>query len=157
MSKSLKRVEAALLAGGVPAGVLEMPGETRTAEQAAQAAGCALDQIVKSIIFRGGTSGEALLFLTAGGQQVDPARAATLAREPLERADAGFVRAATGFAIGGVAPVGHLTPPRSFLDSTLQQFDLVYAAAGTPRHIFPITPAALARLTNAAWLDFIVR
>lgn len=149
MSKSVARVRAALQAAGLPDTIVEMPSETRTAEQAAAAAGCTLDQIVKSIIFAGSESGELVLFLTAGGNRVDPARASALAGEPLGRADADIVRARTGFAIGGVAPVGHLSALRSFWDPRLSGFPEVWAAAGTPRHVFPAPPAALLRLTGA--------
>ena len=105
MSKSLKRVKAALADAGVTTQILEMAGETRTAADAAREAGCEIDQIAKSIIFRGEISGEVILFITAGGNQVDPVRANAVAGEPLGRADAGFVRDKTGFAIGGVAPI----------------------------------------------------
>ena len=154
MSRSLDRVTAALLALGLAAEVLEMPSETRTAEQAAEAAGCALDQIVKSLVFRGATSRSMSLFLTAGGNRVDPARASALAGEPLARADADAVRAATGFAIGGVAPLGHLTPVPTFWDPRLSDFPTVWAAAGTPRHIFPVAPADLLRATGATVAAF---
>ena len=93
-------------AAGVAAEVLEMAEGTRTAEDAARAAGCALDQIAKSIIFGAERTGDAVLFITAGGNQVDAAKASALAGEPLGKADAGLIRAQTGFAIGGVAPVG---------------------------------------------------
>lgn len=153
MSKSLARVVATLRAGGVDTVPLEMPGETRTAAQAAAAAGCALDQIVKSILFQG-ASGRLYLFLTAGGNQVDPVRASTLAGEALGRADAGAVRAITGFAIGGVAPVGHLTPSPVWMDRRLTEFATVWAAAGTPRHIFAIAPEVLQRISGANLADF---
>jgi len=154
MSKSRKRVEAALDAAGLDVRVIEMPGETRTANQAADQAGCALDQIAKSIIFRGQSSGVAVLFITAGGNQVDPVRAAVVAGEALERADATFVRAQTGFAIGGVAPLGHLSPPHCFLDPRLLEFEVIFAAAGTPRHIFAVSPGDLQRVTEATSADF---
>ncbi|PTX48579.1 prolyl-tRNA editing enzyme YbaK/EbsC (Cys-tRNA(Pro) deacylase) [Gemmobacter caeni] len=154
MSKSLARVTAALEAAGVAARPVEMPAETRTAEQAAAAAGCALDQIVKSILFRGEGSGRLYLFLTAGGNRIDAVKASSLAGEPLGRADAQEVRAVTGFAIGGVSPVGHLTPSPEFLDPRLMDFAQVWAAAGTPRHIFPIEPGELLRITGAKLADF---
>lgn len=154
MSKSLKRVSAALDAAGLEARILEMPGETRTAEQAAEAAGCALDQIVKSIIFRGATTGHVVLFLTAGGNRVDPVKASAVAGQALGKADADLVRAETGFAIGGVAPVGHLSPITSYFDPRLLDFDTVWAAAGTPRHIFRVDPNTLLRVTGAALADF---
>lgn len=153
MSKSLARVVQALRAGGHEVQPLEMPTETRTAPEAAAAAGCLLDQIVKSILFQG-ASGRLYLFLTAGGNQVDGARASALAGEALGRAHAAAVRAVTGFAIGGVAPVGHLTPLPVWMDRGLMGFDVVWAAAGTPRHIFAMAPGALARLAGAEVADF---
>ena len=154
MSKSLKRVERDAERLGLCIDVLKMEVSTKTAAEAATAIGAEVDQIVKSIIFRGGGSGRALLFLTAGGNQVDIEKAAQLAQEPLERADAAFIRAETGFAIGGVSPIGHLTPPRAFLDAHLMNFDLIWAAAGTPHHVFPISPADLERITGAQPADF---
>jgi len=115
MSKSLKRVRAALEQAGVTVDIREV-GVARTAAEAADAAGCDIDAIAKSIIFRGEDSGAALLFITAGGNRVDAAKASHLAGEALGKADAGLIRAQTGFAIGGVAPVGHVTPPRAFFD-----------------------------------------
>lgn len=154
MSKSLKRVKIALADAGLDCEVMEMPGETRTAADAAREAGCDIDQIAKSIIFAGQDSGEVVLFITAGGRQVDPDRATTVAKEPLGRADAAFVRATTGFAIGGVAPIGHLTPPRVFFDKRLLDFSLVFAAAGTPRHIFPIDLTVLAVMSGGKIANF---
>lgn len=153
MSKSMKRVRAALEAAGLTPEIRETEG-SRTAQDAADAIGCLVDQIAKSIIFRGAQSGEALLFLTAGGNQVDAAKATTVAGEPLGKADAALIRAQTGFAIGGVAPVGHLNPIRAFLDPRLKDFDEVWAAAGTPHHVFPLSPADLERLTGAQVTDF---
>lgn len=149
MSKSLERVRAALAAAGLDLRVIEMSESTRTAAEAAAAAGCEIDQIAKSILFRGETSGALRLFITAGGNRVDPARAAALAGEPLGKADAAEVRAVTGFAIGGVAPVGSLVPLRSWIDLRLMEFGHVWAAAGTPNHIFRIAPDDLVRVTGA--------
>ncbi|WP_127112300.1 YbaK/EbsC family protein [Shimia sediminis] len=155
MSKSLRRVRAALEAAGVPNDVRETDG-ARTAQMAADAVGCALDQIAKSIIFRGEASGEAILFLTAGGNQVDAGKASALAGEPLGKADAALVRMQTGFAIGGVSPVGHTSPIRTFVDPKLMDYDIVWAAAGTPNHVFHIDPAILPDLTTAKVADFTV-
>ena len=149
MSKSLKRVTAALQAAGADVRIVEMDASTRTAGEAAAAAGCALDQIVKSIVFRGETSGHVRLFLTAGGNRVDPALASALADEPLGRADADLVRRETGFAIGGVAPVGLIAPVPVWMDPRLTEFGLIWAAAGTPRHVFSIAPQVLARIADA--------
>ncbi|MEM6588713.1 MAG: YbaK/EbsC family protein [Pseudomonadota bacterium] len=153
MSKSLKRVKAALLTAGSCA-VPEEVGQATTAQMAADLVGCSVDQIAKSIIFRGGYSGAAILFITAGGNQVDTAKASQLAGEPLGKADADLIRAQTGFAIGGVSPVGHINQPRAFLDPRLLEFDRVWAAAGTPRHVFGIDPRELLRISRAEDADF---
>ncbi len=156
MSKSLKRVTKALHDAGLDVVPVEMGAETRTAQQAADAVGCEVDQIAKSIIFRGETSGEAILFLTAGGNQVCADKATALAGEALGKADATLIRSQTGFAIGGVAPVGHLNPIRCYADPRLMTFETVWAAAGTPRHVFPISPADLYRITGATEADFTI-
>jgi prolyl-tRNA editing enzyme YbaK/EbsC (Cys-tRNA(Pro) deacylase) len=154
MSKSVERVRAALAAAGVTADLREMAEETRTAQMAADAVGCTLDQIVKSILFQGTETGHLVLFVTAGGNQVDPALASALAGEELGRADARRVREVTGFAIGGVSPVGHLTPLPVWMDPRLTAFPLVWAAAGTPRHVFGIAPQVLAAITGATLAAF---
>ncbi len=153
MSKSLNRVRAALQAAGIDPQIRET-ALARTAADAAAAVSCDVDQIAKSIIFRGETSGAAILFLTAGGNRVAAEKAAHLAGEPLGKADAALVRAQTGFAIGGVAPIGHLNPIRAFLDPRLMDFPLIWAAAGTPHHVFAIEPALLQRLSQAQLSDF---
>ncbi|MFD1797694.1 YbaK/EbsC family protein [Paracoccus aurantiacus] len=155
MSKSLARVEAALSEAGLNAEIREM-GDTRTAADAAAAVGCEIDQIAKSIIFRGEDSGHVVLFLTAGGNRVDPAKATALAGQPLGKADAALIRTETGFAIGGVAPVGHRSAIEAFMDPRLMDFDTLWAAAGTPRHVFAIAPADLVRISGARVADFIV-
>ncbi|MBU2357911.1 MAG: YbaK/EbsC family protein [Alphaproteobacteria bacterium] len=154
MSKSLRRVTDALRQAGLDVTPLEMAAETRTAAQAAAAAGCTLDQIAKSIVFQAADSGAVVLFITAGGRQVDPDRAAQVAGTALVRADAAAVRTRTGFAIGGVSPVGHLTPVEAFMDAHLMAFDTVWAAAGTPRHIFEVAPTDLLRVSGATVADF---
>ncbi|MDA7424201.1 YbaK/EbsC family protein [Thalassococcus lentus] len=153
MSKSLKRVRTALEQAGLIADIQEV-GQARTAQEAAESVGCHLDQIAKSIIFRAETTQEAVLFLTAGGNRVDAAKATVLAQEPLGKADAALIRAQTGFAIGGVAPLGHLNPIRAWIDPRLLEFDRVWGAAGTPRHVFPIDPAVLPQLAGAIVADF---
>ena len=147
MSKSLKRVARALAEAGIETEIVEV-GQSRTAQEAADAVGCHIDQIAKSIIFRGEASGAAILFLTAGGNRVDGAKASALAGEPLGKADAALIRAQTGFAIGGVAPIGHLAPIRAFAE--------VWAAGGTPRHVFAMPSAKLQPLTGAQVSDFVV-
>jgi prolyl-tRNA editing enzyme YbaK/EbsC (Cys-tRNA(Pro) deacylase) len=154
MSKSLKRVVSALAAAGLDISPMEMRESTRTAQDAADAVGCHIDQIAKSIIFLGETSGQAILFITAGGNQVDVTKARDVAGEPLGKADAALIHAQTGFAIGGVAPIGHLTPPTAYWDARLSDFDTVFAAAGTPRHIFPIAPDILLEQSDAIVAKF---
>lgn len=153
MSKSVARVARALLDAGLPDTIFEA-GQARTAEEAAQACGCALDQIVKSLIFQGQNSGSVLLFLTAGGNRICTDKAAALAGEGLVRASPDVVRNATGFAIGGVAPVGHLSPSPTWLDPRLAEFEIVFAAAGTPRHVFKIAPSDLISVSQALVADF---
>lgn len=153
MSKSVARVARALQDAGL-ANTISEPGEARTAELAAQAVGCALDQIVKSILFTGQTSGALYLFLTAGGNRIDAAKASALAGEALGRADAAQVRKITGFAIGGVAPIGHLSAPDTWADPRLLDFETVFAAAGTPRHVFSIAPHVLISVAKATVADF---
>ena len=154
MSKSLKRVRAALETLGLDVEIVEATSVTKTAEDAAKEAGVEVDQIAKSIIFRGGESDTALLFVTAGANRVDPSKASIVAGEPLLAADAAFIRSTTGFAIGGVSPVGHVTPSRSFFDPRLMEFDVIWAAAGTPRHNFPVNPRTLCHAIHGQEADF---
>lgn len=156
MSKSLKRVKRTAEELGLGITIVETSMDTHTAEQAAQSQNCHLDQIAKSIIFRGETSSQPILFLTAGGNRVDAAKASTLAAEPLGKADAALIRSQTGFAIGGVSPIGHLNVIKTFIDPRLLEFDILWAAAGTPRHVFSIAPQKLVDVTNAVVGDFIV-
>lgn len=153
MSKSLARVRTALETLGLPTDIRDV-GQARTAQEAADSVGCHIDQIAKSIIFRAETSGDAVLFLTAGGNRVDSTKASVCAGEPLGKADANLIRAQTGFAIGGVSPIGHLNPIRAWLDPRLLEFDVVWAAAGTPRHVFPLDPAVLPKISSAQIFDF---
>ena len=131
-----------------------MPDSTKIVAAAAEAVGCEIDQIAKSVIFRGTDSDGVFLFVTAGGNRVDAAKAAALAGEPLGPADAAYVRARTGFVIGGVAPVGHLEAPTAFFDPRLLEFDTVWAAAGTPRHVFPVVPDKLLICAGASVAAF---
>lgn len=149
----MKRVIRALEEAGIPVEITEL-GAARTAQEAADGVGCELDQIAKSIIFAGVESGEALLFLTAGGNMVDAEKASAVAGEPLAKADAALIRAQTGFAIGGVAPVGHVNPIRAWVDPRLLDFDRIWAAAGTPHHVFGLKSAVLPKISGAEPADF---
>jgi prolyl-tRNA editing enzyme YbaK/EbsC (Cys-tRNA(Pro) deacylase) len=153
MSKSLKRVRATLDTAGASAQIVET-ALARTAVDAAEAIGCTVDQIAKSIILRGENTGEALLFITAGGKQVDLDAAARLAGEPLGKADAALIRAQTGFAIGGVSPIGHVNESRKWFDKTLLQFATIWAAAGTPHHVFGMEPSKMMQISGAQEADF---
>jgi prolyl-tRNA editing enzyme YbaK/EbsC (Cys-tRNA(Pro) deacylase) len=145
---SARKVQQALAAAGLASQVVELSVAARTAQQAADALGVALGQIAKSLVFRGATSGRAILVIAAGDRRVDEARLAALAGEPITRADPEFVRAATGFAIGGVSPLAHPTALLSFRDASLHRFELIWAAGGTPHCVFPITPTELARVAG---------
>ena len=128
--------------------VLEFDQSTRTAADAAAAISCTVAQIAKSMIFRTTGSNRSVLVITCGSNRVDPVKVAALIGEPITRADADFVRGATGFSIGGVPPVGHLMEPLTLIDATLLQFSEIWAAAGTPNAVFRLTPADLVRLTR---------
>lgn len=149
LPSSAQRVQDKLVALGSTARVREMPASTRTAADAAAACGCEQGAIVKSMIFRGADSGQGILVLTSGTNRVHEKRVGRQIGEKLERADADFVRAATGYAIGGVPPLGHATGMRVVMDQALHAYPEIWAAAGTPRAVFPTTPGELARLTGA--------
>jgi prolyl-tRNA editing enzyme YbaK/EbsC (Cys-tRNA(Pro) deacylase) len=141
MSKSAARVQAALHAAGVEARVVELPQSTRTAAEAAQACGCEVAQIAKSLVFVG-ADGEAVLVIASGTNRVNEKRLG------LQRASAEFVREKTGYAIGGVPPVAHATPLRTLIDQDLLRFERIWAAAGTPNAVFELSPADLPRITG---------
>ena len=140
------RVQAALSAAGVAARIEEFPSSTRTAQEAAAAVGTSVGQIVKSLLFLAGDA--PVLALVSGANQLDTARLAALTGAPIGKADADAVRQATGYAIGGVPPLGFPAAIPTFIDRDLLQYDVVWAAAGTPRHVFPIAPEDLVRITG---------
>jgi prolyl-tRNA editing enzyme YbaK/EbsC (Cys-tRNA(Pro) deacylase) len=147
-SATVQRVQNALRALGRGHEVVDLGLSARTAADAAQAVGCRVDQIAKSLVFRLRESGRALLVVTSGAHRVDEAKVAALVGEPLDRADAAFVRAETGFAIGGVAPIGHAKPVLTLLDEHLMTFEEIWAAAGHPNTVFRLTPADLVTMTG---------
>ena len=147
------RTQQLLGESGLPIRVVEFEQPTRTSAEAAAAIGCSVAEIAKSIVFRALESGLAVVVVTSGDNRVSETKVSALVGEKLGRADADFVREATGYAIGGVAPIGHAKPVRLLVDADLQRFATVWAAAGTPFSVFPITPAQLLRLTGAAWAD----
>jgi prolyl-tRNA editing enzyme YbaK/EbsC (Cys-tRNA(Pro) deacylase) len=144
-SPSALKVQAAL---GGRFEVLEFDATTRTAADAAAAIGCTVGEIAKSLIFRGLFSNRPVLVVASGVNRVDEAKVAEAVGEKIARADADFVREATGFAIGGVPPVGHATPPTVLIDEALMAFAAVWAAAGTPNAVFRLTPSDLIDLTG---------
>jgi prolyl-tRNA editing enzyme YbaK/EbsC (Cys-tRNA(Pro) deacylase) len=148
---SVERVRAALAAAGHPDTVTEFPAGTRTAADAAAAVGCTVAQIAKSIVFRAGD--RAAVVITSGANRVDAKKVSAALGVPVKSADADFVRATTGFAIGGVAPVGHLSPPLLLFDRDLMDLHPIWAAAGSPSHVFPTEAATLVHITGASVAD----
>ena len=149
MSSSIERVEQAARDAGLAIEVKRMGASTRTAEEAAAQCGCAVGQIVKSLVFQGERSGRLYLFLVSGAHQLDPDKAAALVSERLARADPRRVRDETGFAIGGVSPLGHQVRIVAFADETLLAHDRVWAAAGAHDAVFAAEPVALIKAAGA--------
>ena len=148
LSAAAQRVQDALKAMGVECQVVELPESTRSATEAAQAIGCRVEQIVKSLVFRGQSTNRPILAVVSGGNRVDEEKLAVLVAEPVAKADAEYVRQRTGYAIGGVPPVGHVESLVCVVDEDLLQYEHIWAAAGTPRAVFRLTPADLQRITD---------
>lgn len=148
LSDSAAKVQQALDRFGLNFQVHELPASTRTAEDASRAIGCAVGQIAKSLVFQCSPSGQPLLVIVSGANRVDVELLGRHLDEEILLADAGFVRAATGYAIGGVPPVGHKSPLRSLIDEDLMLFEQIWAAAGTPRAVFRLTPSTLLQITG---------
>ncbi len=153
MKSSINRVSDFALAAGLPIEILRMGESTRTAEEAAAQCGCSVAQIVKSLVFEGEQNGRLYLFLVSGINQLDLAKAGALCGEPLKRADPRKVRDETGFAIGGVSPIGHLIDIPAFADETLAGFEIVWAAAGAHDAVFSAEPKSLFRVAKARPAD----
>jgi prolyl-tRNA editing enzyme YbaK/EbsC (Cys-tRNA(Pro) deacylase) len=153
VSPSVERVRAAAEAAGLSIDIVVLPAAVKTARLAADAVGCGVAQIANSLIFAGARSGRLVLLLASGGHRVDLEKAAAAVGEPLERADPGRVRAETGFAIGGVAPLGHLAPLPVWMDRGLLDHPVVWAAGGRAETVFSVDPADLARATGATVAD----
>ncbi len=149
LQTSAQRIQDALNAHGVACQVQELPASTRSAHEAADAIGCGVEHIVKSLIFRGKQTNTPILVLASGTNRVNEKRLKALAGEPITKANADFVREKTGFTIGGVAPVGHSEPLRTYIDEDLLQYDEIWAAAGTPHAVFKLTPDELLKITHA--------
>jgi len=147
ISPSMKRVQEALDRSGLSLAVVELPQSTRTAQEAADAVGCQLGQIVKSLVFRGTETETPYLVLVSGSNRADLELVGELVDEPVRMADADYVREQTGFGIGGVAPVGLQNPVRTIIDQDLLQYEGIWAAAGTPRSVFRLSPDNLLQIT----------
>ena len=151
-SPSVERVRDALARAGLKPAIVELPGAARTAKAAAEYLGCEIAQIANSLVFRAEASGSALLVMSSGAKRVDVARLAALVGEPVGKADADFVRSQTGFAIGGVPPVGHAVR-RTFVERSLAAYRELWAAAGHPHTVFRLTYPELVRITGGAEAD----
>lgn len=149
MSRSVDRVMQAAEAAGLNIEVVSMPSSTRTAQEAAGACGCSVAQIVKSLVFQGHETGGLQLLLVSGAHQVDMELAKQFVGEPLVRADPNLVRQITGFAIGGVAPMGHKSSINVWMDDSLLAHETLWAAAGAPNAVIAISPAELQNVTSA--------
>ena len=148
LSSSAQKVQNVLQARGFPCQVVELPDSTRTAKEAALAIGCRVEQIVKSLVFKGKHSNKPVFVVASGQNRVNEKRLSELVGEPIEKADADFVRQRTGFAVGGVPPIGHTEQLETFIDEDLLQLQEIWAAAGTPYAVFRLTPADLQAMTD---------
>jgi prolyl-tRNA editing enzyme YbaK/EbsC (Cys-tRNA(Pro) deacylase) len=153
LKPAARRVQEAADAAGLDVRVRHMPQSTRTADEAATACGCSVGEIVKSLVFKGRDTGRPYLLLVSGANRVDEKCVAASLGERLTRPDADFVRDATGFAIGGIPPIGHLHAIATFIDRDLLRFETVWAAAGTPDALFAVPPKKLAEATAATVID----
>ena len=148
ISTSAQKVQDALSQSGLKLQVVELPASTRTSAEAAQAVGCQIGQIAKSLVFKTRDTQRPILVIASGANRVDELKIGARLGEPIEKADADFVRSRTGFVIGGVPPVGHMEAIRTFIDEDLLAFEQIWAAAGTPHAIFPLKPADLVQITK---------
>jgi prolyl-tRNA editing enzyme YbaK/EbsC (Cys-tRNA(Pro) deacylase) len=148
LSPSAQKIQDQIKSMGYDYTVIEHAESTRTAQEAADRAGCELGQIVKSLIFRGKDSGKPILVLTSGANRVDEKRISEYAGEAIGRADADFVRLVTGFAIGGVPPFGHIRQMETYIDEDFLTYPTIWAAAGTPNAIFELKTEDLQKMTN---------
>jgi prolyl-tRNA editing enzyme YbaK/EbsC (Cys-tRNA(Pro) deacylase) len=153
LSASARKVQAALAAAGIETQVIEHASAARTSQQAAETLGCTVAEIAKSLVFRGKHSGKPVLVVASGAHRIDEKKLAQVIGEPVEKPDATFVREVTGFAIGGIPPLGHAQSLFTVLDQTLFRFERVYAAGGTPNAMFPVSPQSLLKATGATLAD----
>jgi Cys-tRNA(Pro) deacylase len=148
LSASAQKVQDALTALGFACEVIELPQSTRTSAEAAQAVGCTVGQIAKSLVFKARPSGNPILVIASGSNRVSEKKIAELIGEKIEKPDADFVREHTGYVIGGVPPMAHTEPLQTFVDEDLLQYETLWAAAGTPNAVFKLTPNDLTKMTR---------
>ncbi len=148
LSPSVQKVQDAIKNLGFSIEVVELEATTRTSADAAQAVGCKVEQIAKSLIFQTRGTHRPILVIASGPNRVNEKKIAELISEPIGKADADFVRQHTGFAIGGVPPVGHLEKLEIFVDEDLLQYGEIWAAAGSPHAVFKLTPSDLVKMTG---------
>ena len=148
LSNSAKKVQDFLAKLGFDGKVVELPDSTRTAVEAANAIGCTVEQIVKSLVFMSKETKKPVLVVASGGNRVNEKKIGEYLGEPIKKADADFVRESTGFAIGGIPPVGHASHIITFIDEDLLLYKEIWAAAGTPHAVFPLTPDDLVKMTG---------
>lgn len=148
LKESAQRVQNTLRDLGYANSVVELPDSTRTAQEAADAIGCEVAQIAKSILFRQMKSGRPLLVVTSGVNRVNEKLISSIIEDELGKADADFVREQTGFVIGGVAPLGHPQAIETIVDEDLLLFRTIWAAAGHPKSVFELTPDELVQMTG---------
>jgi len=153
LRKSARRVQEALDRFGLELSVVEFAESTRTSQEAADAIGCSLGQIAKSLIFMGKQSREPVCVVASGANRVDEKKLRARLGEKVEKADAGFVLERTGYAIGGIPPVGHASPIRTLIDEDLLGYETVWSAAGTPHAVFMLTPEDLVAITGGEVID----
>jgi prolyl-tRNA editing enzyme YbaK/EbsC (Cys-tRNA(Pro) deacylase) len=148
LSPSPQKVQEALKTLGFTNQVLELQSTTRTSAEAAQAVGCTVEQIAKSIVFQGKQTHRPILVIASGPNRVNEKKIEELISEPLGKADANYVREHTGFVIGGVPPLGHLEKLEIFIDEDLLKYEEIWAAAGSPNAVFKLTPSDLVKMTG---------
>jgi len=153
LSPSAMKVQRALAAFDIPCQVVEMSETTRTAAEAAEAVGCDVGQIVKSLVFRCTGTGRPILVVASGANRVDTKKLGRLLSEKVKMAPPEFVRDKTGFAIGGVPPLGHTEPIETYIDEALMAYEEIWAAAGTPHALFRLTPDDLKKMTGGTLAD----
>lgn len=147
-TNSINKVKETLNVLGYPCQIIELSQMSRTSAEAAAAVGCGIGQIAKSLIFKGTISGKAILVIVSGSNRVNEKRLSCIVGEPIEKPNAAFVKEATGFAIGGVPPVGHIQKLETVIDEDLLKYDGIWAAAGSPTSVFKLNPNDLSPITG---------